>query len=245
MKHPGTATNWGTWIFLMVLDKIRMVVLRLIYWIRKLPVRGGRWGRHIIFGINNLFRNPSGFFQWWWTFIIYTLEIFGIGEFYQTGVELFKFNTRPLYDWEIKLGQSVFGDSIPYNRIRVDEKAFIGAKQKKFAYVSFHTINSWGPLNNSTFIHELIHIWQYEKLGAVYMPLALKAQQTELGYNYEGMKGLEEKQKAGIWGFNLEQQGDVVADYYRIQNGYRPTWGFAGKEDLYLYQKFIDEIKEG
>jgi hypothetical protein len=180
--------------------------------------------------------------NWWGTFFIYCFELVGIGEFYQTIAELIKFNTRPLSTREIELAQTVFGDSLSYELIRWDKKAYFGAKKQKIAYVSFHTINSWGDLRADIFIHELVHVWQYECMGAVYIPRALAAQKTKEGYNYGGLEALKKYEYKGLSAFNLEQQADIIADYFRIKNDMKPEWSRGTKSDLEVYETYVKEL---
>ncbi|MEL6989338.1 MAG: hypothetical protein AAGK97_16115, partial [Bacteroidota bacterium] len=155
----------------------------------------------------------------WWSielpFLLF--DLIGIFDLYEGIVDLIKINTRKLTQEEIKIGKSVFGNSINWERVRIDLSSHLGPKQHQFVYVSFYTINSYGPFNMATFIHELMHIWQYEKVGAVYIPRALFAQQTIAGYDYGGLEGLEKAKSSNgnIWSFNYEQQADIVADYFR------------------------------
>ncbi len=181
--------------------------------------------------------------NWWGTLFIYIMELFGIGGFYQTVAEFIKFNTRPLSSKEIEVAKTVFGDGLNYELIRWDKKAYFGAKKRKIVYVSFHTINSWGDLQADIFIHELVHIWQYEKMGAVYMPRALAAQRTKEGYNYGGIPQLEKYAYKGLSAFNLEQQADIIADYFRLKNDMKPEWGNGTKEDLPLYETYVNELR--
>jgi hypothetical protein len=163
-------------------------------------------------------------FYWISEVVIALLEVFGIGEIYETICDFSKPNTRPLMDWEI-------------------EMAYLGPKQSHFCYVSFYIINSWGKMQNSTLIHELVHVWQYENMGAVYIPRALWAQTTKEGYNYGGKDNLKLfllKNKT-LFDFNLEQQGDIVADYFQLKNGYSTRWGNADSSHLKLYEKIIYE----
>ncbi len=239
--------------------KLVAAAQRFIDVFRLLPIRMIRLSNHLLKGF--LYFKPRKlhwwqreinprflytFTNWLLEFIIYFLEVFGIGELYETLCDFVKFNTRPLYDWEIDLAKTIYGDSINYKRVRIDEYAFLGPKQNKFCYVGFYTINSWGRMQNSLLIHELIHIWQYENLGAVYMPRAVKAQSSTMGYNYGGISGLKAvlAKEKDIHAFNLEQQGDIVSDYYRIREGYRPRWGTGKREDLCYYETFIQDIKK-
>ena len=42
-----------------------------------------------------------------------------------------------------------------------------------------------------------------------------------------------------LYDFNLEQQGDIFSDYFRLKNGYSPQWGSATIRDINLYEKLI------
>ena len=101
-------------------------------------------------------------------------------------------------------------------------------------------------MNNSLLIHELVHVWQYQKVGIVYIPRALVAQRSAEGYDYGGAEGLEAARQAGrsLLEFNLEQQADIVSDYYRIREGYPPRWGHAGVASLPLYEYFVQQLRQ-
>jgi hypothetical protein len=233
---------------------------RVLSYLRNLPVRLRRLGTHLwkgmlflrplkrqkwVSGISSIIAPRIG--MWWLELFIYILDSLGIPELYETIMDFVKFNTRALYKWEIALARSVFGNAIDYRRVRIDEYSFAGPRQKKFCYVSFYVINSWGSMQNSIFIHEMTHVWQFEKMGSVYIPHALKAQQSEMGYNYGGVSALKACQEKGksFRSFNLEQQGDIISDYYRIRDGYQPLWGNGSRHDLPIYESFVDQLKNG
>lgn len=184
---------------------------------------------------------------WWIELLLYILDIAGIPELYETLMDFVKFNTRSLYKWEIALARSVFGNAIDYRRVRIDEYSLAGPRQKKFCYVSFYIINSWGAMQNSIFIHEMTHVWQFEKMGSVYIPHALWAQGSKMGYDYGGALALKTAYEKGksFLSFNLEQQGDIIADYYRIRDGYKPHWGNGSRHDLPVYESYVDQLKNG
>lgn len=166
---------------------------------------------------------------------------------------LFKPNTRRLTPHEIALARSIFGETIDYQKVRVDERSFIGCRQFRFAYVGFHFVNCWGKLSDAHFIHEMVHVWQYQRLGSVYIPRALWAQRTAEGYNYGGIEALkkalerheadaqhEAKPRASIFlSFNYEQQGDIVADYFCLKNGLKPRWCAANKAYLPVFEALM------
>lgn len=247
----------GRYLLWLLGVKLVSVVLRVIDALRYLPARGRRVARHLFVGGRNLrqaydegmvSRVLGGRIAYWWLeFFLLLLDCLAIAECYETLSDLIKFNSRPLHAWEKKLARGIFGKSINYQRVRVDEYAFAGPRQFRLCYVSFYCINSWGKMDNSLLVHELAHVWQYQKLGIVYVPRALAAQRSPEGYNYGGAQGLKEARLAGrsLHDFNLEQQADIVSDYYRICEGYPPQWGSAGVAALPLYEHFVRQLRGG
>ena len=78
-------------------------------------------------------------------------------------------------------------------------------------------------MSEDLFVHELIHIWQYTRLGSVYIPRALRAQRSTEGYNYGGIDQLR-LGDAEWMSYNYEQQGDILADYWRAKHGRLTRW---------------------
>ena len=150
-------------------------------------------------------------------------------------------NTRPLSVEEYNLLFPIFGDSVPYHLIRIDERALIGPSWSGFFYVSFHTINSWGPMRPPILVHEVVHVWQYTHRGAAYIPRALYAQTTPEGYNYGGLEPL--RQHSELEDFNYEQQADIIEDAFRLANGYQAQWVRGrGAEVLPVYYPYLEEV---
>ena len=172
------------------------------------------------------------------------LEIAGVGEIYETAADFIKFNTRTLSDEERKTANTIFGSSINYDLVRIDDYAVIGPSFSDREYTSFHTINGWGDMSDDTLIHELVHVWQYETSGAIYMPQAIHAQVWGEGYKYKSVAGLKAAKNAGkdIRSFNREQQAQIVQDFYLIKQGRAPhdTGGTAA--DLPLYAYFVKDV---
>jgi hypothetical protein len=182
----------------------------------------------------------------YWLFELFFLflDLLGVFTIYEILASWVKWNTRSLNPEERRIARSVFGDAIDLDQVRIDDRAFVGSKQYHFAYVSFHTVNSWGALDAGILIHELMHIWQYQQLGAVYIPKALRAQRSVMGYNYGGVAMLREHLRGGLVWFNLEQQADLVTDYFRLKNGLPTQWGHAGLQDLELYEVYMEEVRK-
>jgi hypothetical protein len=172
------------------------------------------------------------------------LEQLYFPRFYEWSAQRIK-SHRPLNVHECWLARFVYGDSIDLAVVRIDERAKWGPKQYHLCYVSFNIINSWGKMSDELLIHELIHVWQYQHFGAKYIPRALWAQRTSAGYNYGGLEALKTAKAAGkhFWEFNYEQQGDIIADYFRLTQGKNAYWGTATPDDLAVYEHFAEEMR--
>ena len=244
------------WFGTKLWEKIKGIYHRVKRWITQLPTRLKRLVKHLWKGVKSL--KPwslawwkklgkastwKDFGKWLGEFAIYGLEVLGIGEIYETLMDFIKFNTRPLTASEIATAKTVFGNSIDYSLVRVDQWALLGPSWTGREYVSFHTINAWGPMTNRTLIHELTHVWQYEQQGAMYMPRAIHAQNTPDEYDYGGVPELINRAAKGMAGFNLEQQGEILADYYQILNGLRPHQGRGTAANLPDYEVYVNEVR--
>lgn len=155
--------------------------------------------------------------------------------------QLFKPQTRRMTERKIALARTVFGAAIDYSKVRLDERAMIGCRRYRFAYVGFQVINSWGALSDPLLIHELVHVWQYQRLGSVYIPRALWAQRTPEGYNYGGVNGLRQALARGknLLDFNYEQQGDIVADFFCLRTQRQPRWCAPDPAALPVFERII------
>jgi len=171
---------------------------------------------------------------------------------------------RYLSQLEMWEAQSVFKDTLAYERVRVYEEAawpqwiaYLGAKLSRMTPPSHNavTVGNWiffsrdlstdsGELNDkflsdmSWLVHELTHVWQYQHDGLIYLFEALWIQ-LKLGpdsYGYGWETGLIEAkaQNRKLRDFNREQQGDIVQHYY-----YRYKQGL----DTFAWEPFIHEIQ--
>ncbi|CAG5077106.1 hypothetical protein CRYO30217_00292 [Parvicella tangerina] len=154
--------------------------------------------------------------------------------------------TRELTSYEKREIRKVFGDCYCWDRVHVRENsqmAKVGArvaKKKHLGFVLFRTINfsrrldhSHSSTDISWLIHEVVHVLQYEELGAQYIIEALRAQRNG-GYGYGKEQGLE---KANcLASFNLEQQAEIARDYYQL---------LEQKKDVSMYEKYVEEIRNG
>ena len=180
------------------------------------------------------------------------IEGTGIPKLMETFVSLVD-NPQPMTSEQIEKAKSVFGDSINYDLVRIDDSShlidvlgYLG-RDRDSALTTFNTINSWGEMSDATLIHELTHVWQYQHHGAVYFPEAGWAQFEALvsegdykeAYNYGDVAGLETqiKEGLGLFDFNREQQAEIVEDYYTIKDQ-----NISNDLRLSLYAHFVEEV---
>jgi hypothetical protein len=245
----NTAIHLGTDVAeKVVTEKITGILERGVYQVQAFPDRLKRLGQ-------DLAKNPTkGFGNWIGQVGIDLAETLGIPEDAESIADLLKPETRALTPSEIKLAKSVFGNSINYRLVRLDEaaKTVDWTKQIKGfnaprPFTTFHTINSWGKLENETLIHELTHVWQYEHGGAKYIPEALAVNGKSSGYDYKGVSNLRKLKAShkGMSSFNPEQQAKIVEEYFLIKTGQASKAGFsdgATRKDLPTYAYFVKEV---
>jgi hypothetical protein len=181
-------------------------------------------------------------------------ECFFLFDIYEILSNLLKPSARQLTDKEILRGGEIFGKSIDFDVIMMDEKAHLLTRHLNVAYVGFNTINSWGKMRDDILIHELVHVWQYQHFGAGYIINALVAQRSAAGYNYtQATAYLIPPESTKKWyeydsihQLNAEQQADLVQDYYRLKKGMTAEWEKKfTTHDLDKFGKFIQEIRTG
>jgi hypothetical protein len=182
------------------------------------------------------------FIVWIGRFVARIFDTFYFPELMDFLWQIVKPNTRRLTRVEEQEARKVFGDSINYQKVRIDEKsltAFLGAKRHKcsgMGITSFRTINfnkkiqtTPGNSNMKWLIHELAHVSQMEHVGSRYMIEASYARVTE-GYEY--VLGANPHFRD----YNREQQASIAADYYIALHSGRTT---------VAYEPYITELRAG
>lgn len=198
----------------------------------------------------------GSFAAWFGRLVAKTADLLSLGEIVDLLTQVLKFNTRPLTPIEIQEARKVFGDSLSYWRIRVDEWSLIAHLGKWFAerrfgkpidhmaVTVFSTIHfsrrihpEPGNADMAWLIHELTHVAQVEHVGSQIMGEAVVAQGRE-GYAYGGPKGIKGKR---FRQFNREQQGDIAKDYYWSLND-KLALSADQQED---YARLVAELQHG
>jgi hypothetical protein len=116
------------------------------------------------------------------------------------------------------------------------------------AFTLFRTINLTASGRHSRgkldlLVHEIVHVYQFERVGSVYIWQALRAQRTE-GYSYGGPDQLAKDRQVGLRfsDYNREQQGQIAQDYYKQVLTADPP---ADDRVSQAFQPFIDDLKDG
>ena len=209
--------------------KIKVFFLRLVEYILRWPYRLIQFFSWLFF-----IQPPHGKYvalRWLIGLVLKLIDLLPITVVFESILDVVKWNTRSMNDTEIKIAQSVFGKTINYSLVGLDTNSWPVKKGRALAYVSFHTINFFKSIPDTTLIHELTNIWQYRKHGSIYIMESLYAQRWGGGYNYGGKDALEKNIDKGLMAFNFEQQAEIVEDAYR--SGFKDS--FAG---------YVSEIKE-
>ena len=158
----------------------------------------------------------------------------------------------PLTAKEISAASSVLGpDAIQYSSVRVTEGRFLRLVfrfNRNRGFTTFHTINlpssgRHSRIHVDLLVHELVHVYQFERVGSQYIWQALRAQRRE-GYKYGGWEQLMKDQKNGkhFKDYNREQQGQIAQDYYReVVEKDLPETDLVRQ----AFKPFIDDLRKG
>ncbi len=173
------------------------------------------------------------------------LDLIGVPEMFAFVWRLLT-RTSALTGAEIAAASAVLGpNAVRYQDIRVAQGGvlrWVFRRNGNRAFATFHTINlpELGPharRNTDIVVHEIVHVYQYERAGSRYVAEALLGQREE-GYDYGGPDGLQVAVRQGkqLRNFNREQQAQIVQDYYARLNT---------RADVSAYEPFIRQMRDG
>ncbi len=146
--------------------------------------------------------------------LIFT-SLLGLDYLYEIFVKYLT-NSRKLRPEERRLAATIFRSSLDFDRVRINENRSFGTQKGKVVYASIRSINSYHSLDRRTLIHELTHIWQYQKYGVSYIMRALAAQASPQAYQY-GKESFFRDWVIGrndIRNLNYEQQASAIEEFY-------------------------------
>ena len=156
------------------------------------------------------------------------------------------FGLRGLTRGEKQLATSMFGSSIDYSIVEINQESFAGLihvpSNRAMApngNIYFHPKNSDYRDDFSTasaslqglFIHEMTHVWQYQS-GESVITNAIFGDNT---YEYELRCG------ADLLDYGQEQQAQIIMDYYFITNGIK-TGAYGSQSGQNTPQALYDNV---
>ncbi len=169
------------------------------------------------------------------------LDLSFLLDFFEIISNLVSPNSRLLTAIEIERGREIFGKTIDFELVMTDKRSLPVKRGMAHAYVTFNTVNSFRPIRADIFIHELVHVWQYQNFGAGYIAAALAAQKTPAGYNYTFTEGWHE---GSFFDLNAEQQADFIQDIYLKRKGSNRQWRNSQLAiESGVHDKFWNELK--
>ena len=127
---------------------------------------------------------------------------------------------RPLTAGEIAMASLLFRDAIDYQRVRIHGRRYMPFQPANCAMTPngsmyFHAscfLDDYSQANltgQHWFMHEMAHVWQHQLGYAVRLRGAVR---LGLPYHYELAAGKT------LADFNMEAQGDVLADYFVLKH---------------------------
>lgn len=182
--------------------------------------------------------------RWIAGLVMLTTDLAPLALIYSILMDMMKSKSRPMSHDEIAVGKAVFGQAISWHLISMDSGSIPAQKQWAKAYVQFYTINFNQSLPDHIIIHELVHVWQYEQMGSVYISEAIWAQRWGEGYNYGGAEKLRLLASNGLYSFNLEQQADIIEDYFRWKSGMPLQWALNVPGIGEVLEKYAQEVRQ-
>ena len=178
-------------------------------------------------------------------FLLEALDLIGMPEIFAF---LWRMVTRvsPLTGEEIAAASLVLGPAaLRYQDVRIAQGGvlrWVFKRNGNRAFATFHTVNLpeegyHARSNVEIVVHEIIHVYQYERAGSRYFAEALLGQHEE-GYNYGGPEGLTAAVAQGkpFADFNREQQAQIAQDYLAALRARAPIASF---------EPFIDQLRKG
>jgi hypothetical protein len=157
-------------------------------------------------------------------------------------------NGRSLTSGEIAMASLIFQDAIDYGAVRIYDRPYLwlGLQPKNVAMapngrIYFHRSRHLDDFSTASvamrrwFIHEMVHVWQYQRGYPVKLRGALR---IGLHYAY----GLSPGRR--LSDYNMEAQGELLADYFALkylEQGQilsQPQYG----DDIALYEVVLADF---
>lgn len=146
-------------------------------------------------------------------------------------LQLDQFKYRKLTEGEIRISQSVFGGLIDYSQVKVMNHPYlpwqpVGILMAPNGYIHLKDADYCEDFScmslgyQAVFIHEMAHIYQYQRHENVLLKGAILQSALYLSFGKYNPYRYTLIQGKAYFDYNIEQQGDIAKDIYlnRIEN---------------------------
>ncbi|HYD19638.1 MAG TPA: type IV secretion protein Rhs [Patescibacteria group bacterium] len=165
--------------------------------------------------------------------------------------------SRPLTTGEVQLAKSVFGDSIDYAAVTINDGKFAGFHPEGTAMAPNGNLFMYGcyaedyskleTYGQSLFIHEMTHVWQYQ--NKILAPIA-EAVKLNLKHKFNYRAAYDYELEAGkdLTDYNMEQQASIVQDHFALKReAGSEYWSNCqnaeyGAARMALYEQVLDKF---
>lgn len=146
-------------------------------------------------------------------------------------------NKRHLTSSEVQEAQLVFGPALKTDNVTVSEGGLmtVGGYART---VPNHIYFPSGSIRMPLMIHELTHVWQYQRGEGWGSLPGMIWEAIVANYDYGGEEGLKQARVSGqsFSDFTTEQQGDILQHYYER---------FKARLDTTAYDPWVADVKTG
>ncbi|QRN53013.1 hypothetical protein [Dyella caseinilytica] len=165
-------------------------------------------------------------------------------------VELPEGRKRRVTSGEITMARTVFGRGVDYDKVWVHHGGwwlFMGRQDPNTAvtpngemyypnaiYQYDFSSPQIDPRNRALFMHEMVHVWQYQMGYAVKRHGLTVTSRGESAYAYRLTPD------SHLCDFNMEQQGNIMSDYYMICVLQNPAKAFNPGNNPELLRKVME-----
>jgi len=145
---------------------------------------------------------------------------------------------RPLSAKEEAIAREYFGDSIDYDRVQINESSALAVGNKHFPgndssrpFVAGNTINFPSeinlddPIERSTFLHEVTHVWQFQStrgIGTTIEGIQLGSQDQREVYRLDNVD-IDPSNLEAFHDLNIEKQAEIVRGHFLLSEHDRLT----------------------
>ena len=138
---------------------------------------------------------------------------------------------RKLTQGEVALSQSIFGNSIDYDRVKIKNYPLHIWQPKNvsmapvghiYCYKTYKNDFSKASLSSQAhFLHEMTHVWQYQN-KVKHPVLSAAKDMVKYKFNYNAAYAYTPSEKKDLTTYNLEQQACIIQDYFLMKRGVHP-----------------------